>query len=169
MTSGEPRAGGDAEWGAERPASVVRPFLLTAGRIAGGDSLVPPIPIETQVVATEVGLAALDAFVFDRQWLRSQAARMADRHSPVYELGNQLNLPPAYLLIHRVTLSTIGVLCQLGATVRMRDELEAWLPGFLEADDIPDGSADELLGDLPSDGQAEDETVGAAEEPAAGA
>ncbi|MER6969180.1 DUF742 domain-containing protein, partial [Streptomyces halstedii] len=66
MTSGEPRAGGDAEWGAERPASVVRPFLLTAGRIAGGDSLVPPIPIETQVVATEVGLAALDAFVFDQ-------------------------------------------------------------------------------------------------------
>ncbi|MEW2167270.1 DUF742 domain-containing protein [Streptomyces sp. NPDC007084] len=65
-TSGEPLAGDDAEWGTERPASVVRPFLLTAGRIAGGDSLVPPIPIETQVVATEVGLAALDAFVFDQ-------------------------------------------------------------------------------------------------------
>ncbi|MEY2247854.1 DUF742 domain-containing protein [Streptomyces sp. SAS_267] len=66
MTSGEPLAGGDAERGAERPASVVRPFLLTAGRIAGGDSLVPPIPIETQVVATRVGLAALDRFVFDQ-------------------------------------------------------------------------------------------------------
>lgn len=23
------------------------------------------------------------------------------------------------------------MLCQLGATVRLRDELEAWLPGFL--------------------------------------
>jgi hypothetical protein len=66
MTSGEPSAGGSAEWGRERPASVVRPFLLTAGRIAGGDSLVPPIPIETQVVATNVGLAALDAFAFDQ-------------------------------------------------------------------------------------------------------
>ncbi|MFF3612877.1 DUF742 domain-containing protein [Streptomyces sp. NPDC002580] len=66
MTSGEPLAGGNAEWGRERPASVVRPFLLTAGRIAGGDSLVPPIPIETQVVATNVGLAALDAFAFDQ-------------------------------------------------------------------------------------------------------
>ncbi len=30
-----------------------------------------------------------------------------------------------------MTLSTIGVLCQLGATVRMREELEEWLPGFL--------------------------------------
>jgi hypothetical protein len=29
-----------------------------------------------------------------------------------------------------VTLSTIGVLCQLGATIRMRDELRTWLPGF---------------------------------------
>ncbi|MET8859515.1 MULTISPECIES: DUF742 domain-containing protein [unclassified Streptomyces] len=66
MTSGEPLAGGDAERGGERPASVVRPFLLTAGRVAGGDSLVPPIPIETQVVATRVGLAALDRFVFDQ-------------------------------------------------------------------------------------------------------
>ncbi|MGW3914138.1 DUF742 domain-containing protein [Streptomyces sp. NPDC005070] len=66
MTSGEPLADGDAERGGERPASVVRPFLLTAGRVAGGDSLVPPIPIETQVVATRVGLAALDRFVFDQ-------------------------------------------------------------------------------------------------------
>ncbi|MEU6275949.1 DUF742 domain-containing protein [Streptomyces populi] len=66
MTSGEPLAGDGAERGVERPASVVRPFLLTAGRIAGGDSLVPPIPIETQVVATDRGLAALDRFVFDQ-------------------------------------------------------------------------------------------------------
>lgn len=48
-------------------------------------------------------------------------------------MGKQLNLPPSYLLIHRVTLSTIGVLCQLEATVRMRDELEEWLPGFVPA------------------------------------
>lgn len=26
------------------------------------------------------------------------------------------------------------MLCQLGATVRLRDELEAWLPGFLAED-----------------------------------
>ncbi|MDX3225724.1 AarF/ABC1/UbiB kinase family protein [Streptomyces sp. ME19-01-6] len=76
--------------------------------------------------------AQVDEFTFDRQWLRRQAARVADRRSPVYELGNQLNLPPAYLLIHRVCLSTIGVLCQLGAEVRLRNELEDWVPGFAE-------------------------------------
>ncbi len=47
-------------------------------------------------------------------------------------MGKQLNLPPSYPLIHRVTLSTIGVLCQLNAAVRLRDELDAWLPGFAQ-------------------------------------
>ncbi|MCX5061267.1 AarF/ABC1/UbiB kinase family protein [Streptomyces sp. NBC_00461] len=75
--------------------------------------------------------ARVDEFTFTRGWMRSQAARIADPRSPAYQLGKQLNLPPAYLLIHRVTLSTIGVLCQLGATVRLREELEEWLPGFV--------------------------------------
>lgn len=35
-----------------------------------------------------------------------------------------------------MTLSTIGVLCQLGATVRLREELEEWLPGFLPEDEL---------------------------------
>ena len=74
--------------------------------------------------------AQVEEFTFTRGWMRSQAARVADPRSPAYQLGKQLNLPPAYLLIHRVTLSTIGVLCQLGATVRLREELEEWLPGF---------------------------------------
>ncbi|MEU8438275.1 AarF/ABC1/UbiB kinase family protein [Streptomyces sp. NPDC029216] len=74
--------------------------------------------------------AEADEFTFTRPWLRGQAARIADPRSPAHQLGRQINLPPSYLLIHRVTLSTIGVLCQLGATVRLRDELDAWLPGF---------------------------------------
>ncbi|MFS8198657.1 ABC1 kinase family protein [Streptomyces sp. CWNU-52B] len=79
--------------------------------------------------------ALLDEFTFSRTWMRSQAARIADPRSLAHQLGKQLNLPPAYLLIHRVTLSTIGVLCQLGATVRLRQELEDWLPGFLPEDE----------------------------------
>ncbi|MFD7662306.1 ABC1 kinase family protein [Streptomyces sp. NPDC059788] len=78
--------------------------------------------------------AQADDFTFTRSWMRTQAARIADPRSPAYQLGRRLNLPPSYLLIHRVTLSTIGVLCQLGATVRMRDELQSWLPGFTHAE-----------------------------------
>ncbi|AGS71701.1 ABC1 kinase family protein [Streptomyces collinus] len=86
--------------------------------------------------------ARVESFTFTRSWMRGQAARVADPRSPAYQLGKRLNLPPAYLLIHRVTLSTIGVLCQLGATVRLRDELEDWLPGFAAEDEPGLGSED---------------------------
>lgn len=76
--------------------------------------------------------AAMEEFTFSRGWMRDQAARIADPRSPAQQLGKQLNLPPEYLLIHRVTLSTIGVLCQLQATVRMQEELDGWLPGFAD-------------------------------------
>ena len=71
-----------------------------------------------------------DRFRFERAWLRAQAARVADPRSAEYATGLQLNLPPEYLLIHRVTLGGIGVLCQLGAEGPWRAELERWLPGF---------------------------------------
>jgi hypothetical protein len=87
--------------------------------------------------------ARVEAFAFDRSWMRRQAARVADRRSPVHDLGNQLNLPPSYLLIHRVTLSTIGVLCQLGSTVRLRSEFADWLPGFAEPEDGEAGEGGE--------------------------
>ncbi|MFJ2606018.1 ABC1 kinase family protein [Streptomyces sp. NPDC087425] len=107
--------------------------------------------------------ARVDAFTFTRGWMRSQAARIADPRSPAHQLGRQLNLPPAYFLIHRVTLSTIGVLCQLGATVRLRDELEEWLPGF-----VPYEPADELSDPDESDsGESESGESESGEEKAA--
>ena len=69
-------------------------------------------------------------FRFSRSWLRSQAVRVGDPRSPAYSTGMQLNLPPEYLLLHRVTAGTIGVLCQLEAEAPWRAELEKWLPGF---------------------------------------
>jgi predicted unusual protein kinase regulating ubiquinone biosynthesis (AarF/ABC1/UbiB family) len=71
-----------------------------------------------------------EEFQFSRAWLRSEAARLSDLRSPAYQLGRQLNLPPSYLLIHRVTLGSIGVLCQLGANAPYRSIVERWQPGF---------------------------------------
>jgi predicted unusual protein kinase regulating ubiquinone biosynthesis (AarF/ABC1/UbiB family) len=73
-----------------------------------------------------------DTFHFSRAWLRREAARVADPRSPANALGRQLNLPPTYLLIHRVTLGGIGVLCQLGTEAPFRAEMERWLPGFAD-------------------------------------
>lgn len=74
---------------------------------------------------------AQERFHFTREWLREEAGRISDPRSPAYELGRHLNLPPSYMLIHRVTLGGIGVLCQLGAEGPFRAEMERWLPGFV--------------------------------------
>jgi predicted unusual protein kinase regulating ubiquinone biosynthesis (AarF/ABC1/UbiB family) len=110
-------------------AEAVYELLCTEGFVKESIELDPDAVLDYLVPIIEP--AQVDAFTFSRGWIRSQAARIADPRSPAHQLGKQLNLPPAYLLIHRVTLSTIGVLCQLGATVRLREELEEWLPGFV--------------------------------------
>ncbi len=69
-------------------------------------------------------------FRFTRAWMQEQATRIADPRTEANRLGRMLNLPPAYLLIHRVTIGSIGVLCQLDAGDDYRSVLEEWLPGF---------------------------------------
>ncbi len=51
-----------------RPASAVRPFLVTAGRVAGAGeaSSGRTMPVETQLVATSEGLAVLDRLSFEQ-------------------------------------------------------------------------------------------------------
>ena len=71
-----------------------------------------------------------DTFTFSREWMRRQAARIGDPRSEEAKVGRMLNLPPTYLLIHRVTIGSIGILCQLGATAAFRPLAERWQPGF---------------------------------------
>ncbi|UUU31039.1 AarF/ABC1/UbiB kinase family protein [Streptomyces sp. CA-210063] len=113
----------------EGEAEAVYEMLCAEGFVKESIDLDPDAVLDYLLPIIEPARA--DEFAFARGWMRSQAARIADPRSPAHQLGKQLNLPPSYFLIHRVTLSTIGVLCQLGATVRMRDELEEWLPGFI--------------------------------------
>ena len=122
-------------------AEAVYELLCAEGFVKESIELDPDAVLDYLVPIIEP--AQVDEFTFTRSWMRSQAARIADPRSPAHQLGKQLNLPPAYLLIHRVTLSTIGVLCQLGATVRLREELEEWLPAFVpeepdEYEEFPD-------------------------------
>ncbi|MEU4270236.1 AarF/ABC1/UbiB kinase family protein [Streptomyces sp. NPDC026092] len=116
----------------EGDAEAVYELLREEGFVKESIDLDPDAVLEYLLPIIEP--AEVAAFGFTRGWMRTQAARIADPRSPAHQLGRQLNLPPSYLLIHRVTLSTIGVLCQLNATVRLRDELEEWLPGFVEAE-----------------------------------
>jgi predicted unusual protein kinase regulating ubiquinone biosynthesis (AarF/ABC1/UbiB family) len=69
-------------------------------------------------------------FTFTREWMRTQANRLGDPRREEAQVGRMFNLPPSYLLIHRVTLGSIGVLCQLGATAPYRALAERWQAGF---------------------------------------
>ncbi len=75
---------------------------------------------------------ATDDFTFSRDWLRRQAARLGDPRSKEAQVGRMLNLPPSYVLIHRVTIGSIAVLCQLGATAPYRALAMRWQPGFAD-------------------------------------
>ncbi len=75
---------------------------------------------------------AAERFHFTREWMRHEAARLSDPRTEASKLGRQLNLPPSYLLIHRVTIGSIGVLCQLDAEGPFRGVVERWLPGFTD-------------------------------------
>jgi predicted unusual protein kinase regulating ubiquinone biosynthesis (AarF/ABC1/UbiB family) len=69
-------------------------------------------------------------FTFSREWMRTQATRLGDPRREEARVGRLFNLPPSYLLIHRVSIGSIGVLSQLGATAPFRTLAEKWQPGF---------------------------------------
>jgi len=83
--------------------------------------------------------------------MQSQAARMSNLSSQESKLARHLNLPPSYVMIHRVTFGSIGVLCQLDATAPFREIVMQWQPGFANPDD------DAHLGDL-GDPAADEQT-----------
>jgi uncharacterized protein (DUF3820 family) len=72
------------------------------------------------------------SFRFDRAWLQKQAGRVGDLRSQHFHTGRELNLPPQYLLIHRVTMGTLGVLCQLDTDVPLRGIVGRWQPWIFE-------------------------------------
>jgi predicted unusual protein kinase regulating ubiquinone biosynthesis (AarF/ABC1/UbiB family) len=74
--------------------------------------------------------AMVERFQFSRDWMRAQFARLNDPRQPGYTTTLKLNLPPSYLLIHRVWIGGIGVLSQLGTEAPFRSILEDSLPGF---------------------------------------
>jgi predicted unusual protein kinase regulating ubiquinone biosynthesis (AarF/ABC1/UbiB family) len=117
-----------ARWALEGRAEDVLEALRDEGFVK------PSITVDAEKVLDYV-LPMLEplraeTFRFSREWLRREAVRVADPRSPANQLGRQLNLPPSYLLIHRVTTGTIGVLCQLGGEAPYRALMERWQPGF---------------------------------------
>jgi predicted unusual protein kinase regulating ubiquinone biosynthesis (AarF/ABC1/UbiB family)/HSP20 family molecular chaperone IbpA len=71
-----------------------------------------------------------DSFRFSREWLRTETAQASALRST--SVLRRLNLPPSYVLIHRVLATGLGVLCQLECEVPFRAEVLRWLPGYVD-------------------------------------
>ena len=76
--------------------------------------------------------ARVERFTFNRDWMRAQMQRVSAPTAEGMGTAMKINLPPQYLLIHRVWFGGIGVLSQLGATAPFRAILEESLPGFAD-------------------------------------
>jgi predicted unusual protein kinase regulating ubiquinone biosynthesis (AarF/ABC1/UbiB family) len=87
-----------------------------------------------------------DVWTFSRAWMRELFSHVNDPRRPQWAIGLKINLPPEYLLIHRVWIGGIGVLCQIEGEVPVLEVLDEWLPRFdlAELDDalarLEDGS-----------------------------
>lgn len=94
----------------------------------------PHIQIDPQALLDYLGPfvepASVETFHFTRSWMQAQFKRVNDPRQPGYSLGLKINLPPGYLLIHRVWLAGVGVLAQMDAEVPIQAELKRWIPGL---------------------------------------
>ena len=80
-------------------------------------------------VAPFVEPASVAEFEFSRDWMRSQFQRVKDPNASG-GVAMKLNLPPSYLLIHRVWTGGLAVLSQLNARAAFGKVLEEFLPGY---------------------------------------
>ena len=71
-----------------------------------------------------------ESFRFSREWLRTQTMQASALRSS--SVLRRLNLPPSYLLIHRVLAAGLGVLCQLECEAPFRAEVLSWMPGYAD-------------------------------------
>ena len=81
-----------------------------------------------------------ESFKFSREWMRQETVRVADLRAA--NVARRLNLPPSYILIHRVSTAGIGVLCQLEASGEFRSEVLRWMPGYGPGDEATVPSLD---------------------------
>jgi predicted unusual protein kinase regulating ubiquinone biosynthesis (AarF/ABC1/UbiB family) len=75
--------------------------------------------------------SAVETFKFSREWMRMEAGRVTTDPNAA-GIARKFNLPPSYVLIHRVSTAGIGVLCQLGCDGPFRAEVLRWVPGYAE-------------------------------------
>jgi hypothetical protein len=87
----------------------------------------------------------VECFKFSREWMREEASRVTDMRAS--NITRRFNLPPSYVLIHRVSTAGIGVLCQLECEGEFRAEVLKWVPSYFDPAPIGSGGSGAEAGD----------------------
>jgi len=74
--------------------------------------------------------SSVETFKFSREWLRGAAAPVTDMSAS--NVSRRFNVPPSFVLIHRVSTAGTGVLCQLECEAPFRAEVLRWVPGYTD-------------------------------------
>jgi len=83
--------------------------------------------------------SSVETFKFSREWMREEASRVANTSAA--NIARKFNLPPSYVLIHRVSTAGIGVLCQLECEGPFRAEVIRWVPGYADDQTVSAGTS----------------------------
>lgn len=97
-------------------------FIKAAVRIDADDLM--------SYLAPFLAPAHTEHYTFTREWLNELFVHVKDPNQPQWSMGLKLNLPPEYLLIHRVWSGGIGMLCQIGGTIPVLSVFNELLPEF---------------------------------------
>jgi len=109
------------------------PDIAEVERVLRADNFLRPgISVDLEALRAFLGPlaepSAVETFKFSREWMREQAGRATDMSTS--GITRKFNLPPSYVLIHRVSTAGIGVLCQLECEGPFRAEVVRWVPGY---------------------------------------
>jgi predicted unusual protein kinase regulating ubiquinone biosynthesis (AarF/ABC1/UbiB family) len=109
------------------------PDIAEVERVLRADNFLRPgISVDLDALRAFLGPlaepSAVETFKFSREWMREQAGRATDMSAS--GITRKFNLPPSYVLIHRVSTAGIGVLCQLECEGPFRAEVVRWVPGY---------------------------------------
>jgi predicted unusual protein kinase regulating ubiquinone biosynthesis (AarF/ABC1/UbiB family) len=118
-----------------------QPDIAQVERVLRADNFLRPgIAVDLDALRAFLGPLAepssVETFKFSREWMRAEAARVGDMSAA--GIARKFNLPPSYVLIHRVSTAGIGVLCQLECEGPFRAEVLRWVPGYADDDTAAD-------------------------------
>lgn len=76
-----------------------------------------------------------ESFTFSRAWMQGIATTYGDVTGEQFRIERSFSLPRRYAMIHRVLGGSVGIMCQLEATIEYRSTVREWMPRIFDVAD----------------------------------